>query len=109
MLIALFILILIIIVVATIMIVIVVLVVCYHTVIILQSLYISVFIILIIIFILVLFFTGVDLTVVGVISRVVWIIACSILYRLILFNNIWFWSLSNYWWNHNISICIDLQ
>jgi hypothetical protein len=89
MLITMFIPILIIIVVATILVVIVVPVVCYYNVIILQSMYINIFIILIFILILVLFFTGAILTTAGVISGVIWIIACSILYRLFLLSNIW--------------------
>jgi hypothetical protein len=109
MLIALFISILIISVVATILVVIVVPVVCYPTVIILQSLYVNILIILIFILILVLFFTGVVLTSARVVSGVIWIIACSILYRLILFSIIWFWRLSNHWWNHNILIRVDLK
>jgi hypothetical protein len=109
MLIALCISILIIIVVATIPVVIVVPVVCYPTVIVLQSLYINIFILSIFMPILVLFFTGAVLTTAGVISGVIWIIACSILYRLFLFNSIWFWRLSNHWWNHNIPIYVDLQ
>jgi hypothetical protein len=109
MLITLLISILIIIVVATILVVIVVPVVFYPTFIVLQSLYVNIVIILIFILILVLFFTGAILTAARVISGVIWIIACNILYRLILFSIIWFWHLSNHRWNHNIPVRVDLQ
>jgi hypothetical protein len=65
---ALFISILIIIVVATILIIIIVPIVCYHAVIILQSLYINIFILFIFILILVLFLTGAVFTATRVLS-----------------------------------------